>query len=216
MDGGSTTVKREVPFFKPDLGEGEIAEVVAVLRSGWLTTGPRVKQFEREFADAVRAPHALALNSATAALHVAIEALGIQPGDGVLVPTMTFAATAEVLHYMGAHPVLVDCDPATLNMDLAGAEEAIERWARPASAKQGSRPSRIVGIMPVHVGGLMIDIDAVRALAASAQSVDRRGRRARLSGRLATRRRRAVGVLRRRNRHRHRVLVLRQQDHHHG
>ena len=102
-DDATTMTKREVPFFKPDLGAGEIEEVVAVLRSGWLTTGPRVKQFEREFADAVRAPHALAVNSATAALHVAIEALGIQPGQGVLVPTMTFAATAEVLHYMGAH-----------------------------------------------------------------------------------------------------------------
>lgn len=164
-EGGTTTAKREVPFFKPDIGEDEIDEVVAVLRSGWLTTGPRVKRFEREFAQAVHAPHALAVNSATAALHVAIEALGIQPGQGVLVPTMTFAATAEVLHYMGAHPVLVDCDPVTLNMDLAGAEEALEQRARPASTDRGPRPSKIVGMIPVHVGGLMMDVDAVRALA---------------------------------------------------
>lgn len=165
-DGGSTAVRRDVPFFKPDLGEAEIAEVEAVLRSGWLTTGPRVKQFEREFAEAVRAPHALAVNSATAALHLAIEALGIQPGDGVLVPTMTFAATAEVLHYLGAVPVLVDCDPVTLNMDLAAADAAITRCAGPAAGGGGPRPSRLVGMMPVHVGGLMMDVGDVRALAA--------------------------------------------------
>jgi dTDP-4-amino-4,6-dideoxygalactose transaminase len=156
--------KTEVPFFKPDVGEGEIDEVVAVLRSGWLTTGPRVKQFEREFAATVRAPHALAVNSCTAALHLAIEALGVRPGQGVLVPTMTFAATAEVLHYMGAHPVLVDCDPVTLNMDLAKAEEAIER-ARQRASDDSLRPTRIVGIMPVHVGGLMMNCDALRTLA---------------------------------------------------
>ena len=164
-EGEATTPRREVPFFQPDLGEAEITEVVAVLRSGWLTTGPRVKQFERDFADAVQAPHALAVNSATAALHLAIEALGIQPGDGVLVPTMTFAATAEVLHYMGAHPLLVDCDPVTLNMDLADAEKAIEKHAQRTRSDRSVRPSRIVGIMPVHVGGLMMDVAAVRALA---------------------------------------------------
>lgn len=161
----STATRREVPFFRPDLGEGEVNEVLAVLRSGWLTTGPKVKQFEREFADAVAAPHALAVNSATAALHLAIEALGIQPGQGVLVPTMTFAATAEVLHYMGAVPVLVDCDPVTLNIDLDAAERALERAAHSGASRRGPRPSKIVGIMPVHVAGLMIDVDAVRALA---------------------------------------------------
>lgn len=161
--GGARPVKRDVPFFKPDLGEREIDEVVAVLRSGWLTTGPRVKQFERDFAAAVGAPHALAVNSATAALHLAIEALGIRPGDGVLIPTMTFAATAEVLHYMGARPVLVDCDPVTLNMDLAAAEDALARCA--GGAATGATPTRIVGIIPVHVGGLMMDVGAVRALA---------------------------------------------------
>lgn len=164
-DSGTTTAKREVPFFRPDIGQDEIAEVVAVLQSGWLTTGPRVKQFERQFAAAVRAPHALAVNSATAALHVAIEALGIQPGQGVLVPTMTFAATAEVLHYMGAIPVLVDCDPVTLNMDLAKAEEALEQRPGPASTSGRPTPPRIVGIVPVHVGGLMMDVGAVSALA---------------------------------------------------
>jgi len=161
----TVTTRREVPFFKPDLGAAETDEVVAVLKSGWLTTGPRVRQFEREFAETVGAAHALAVNSATAALHLAIEALGLQPGQGVLVPTMTFAATAEVLHYLGALPVLVDCDPRTLNMDLEAAERAIERWAASTGADRGPRPSSIVGIMPVHVGGLMMDVGAVRALA---------------------------------------------------
>ena len=153
----------EVPFFKPDLGAAEINEVVSVLRSGWLTTGPKVKQFEREFAEAVGAPHAVALNSATAALHLAVEALGLQPGQGVLVPTMTFAATAEVLHYMGAVPVLVDCDPVTLNIDLQQAENTLQRCA---AGQLKPQVTKVVGIMPVHVGGLMMNCDEIRALAA--------------------------------------------------
>ncbi|HEV7500111.1 MAG TPA: aminotransferase class I/II-fold pyridoxal phosphate-dependent enzyme, partial [Vicinamibacteria bacterium] len=100
-------MKTEVPYFRPDVREEEIAEVVSALRSGWLTTGPRVKRFEEEFAAAVGAPHAIAVNSATAALHLAVEALGLQAGDAVLVPTMTFAATAEIVRYLGAFPVLV-------------------------------------------------------------------------------------------------------------
>jgi dTDP-4-amino-4,6-dideoxygalactose transaminase len=142
-----------VPFFRPELSEAEIAEVVATLRSGWLTTGPRVKRFEEDLAAAVGAPHAIALNSCTAALHLAVEALGLRQGQSVLVPTMTFAATAEVVRYAGAVPVLVDCDPVTLNMDLEDAERRI------ATAKEP------VGIIPVHVGGLMMDIDAVSAFA---------------------------------------------------
>src|SRR6266545_2644976 len=111
----------EVPFFRPSITEAEIDEVVATLRSGWLTTGPRVKRFEEAFASAVGAKHAVAVNSCTAALHVAVEAIGLKSGQGVLVPTMTFAATAEVVRYLGAIPILVDCDPVTLNMDLSDA-----------------------------------------------------------------------------------------------
>src|SRR5882762_2022155 len=127
--------KLQVPFFRPALQEDEINEVVATLRSGWLTSGPKVKRFEEEFAAAVSANghalgangkgervHAVAVNSGTAALHLAVEALGLKPGQGVLVPTMTFAATAEVVRYQGAIPLLVDCDPVTLNMDLEDAE----------------------------------------------------------------------------------------------
>src|SRR5690349_14502105 len=110
-----------VPFYRPDLGQREIGEVVATLQSGWLTTGPRVKRFERDFGIAVKAPHAIAMNSCTAALHLAVQALGLQPGQGVLVPSMTFAATAEVIRYEGGIPVLVDCDRDTLNMDLGDA-----------------------------------------------------------------------------------------------
>ena len=121
-----------VPFFRPAIGDEEIAEVVACLRSGWLTTGPRTRQFEADFAAAVHAAHAVALNSCTAALHLAVEAVGLKPGQAVLVPTMTFAATAEVIRYQGAVPLLVDCDPLTLNMDLddAAAEAADLRAGR--------------------------------------------------------------------------------------
>src|SRR5215210_1645363 len=142
-----------VPFFRPELSEAEIAEVVDTLRSGWLTTGPRVKRFEEDLAAAVGAPHAVAVNSCTAALHLAVEALGLRQGQSVLVPTMTFAATAEVVRYAGAVPVLVDCDPVTLNMDLADAERRIKDVREP------------VGIIPVHVGGLMMDVDAISAFA---------------------------------------------------
>src|SRR5438128_11784181 len=117
----------QVPFFRPQLTEKEIDEVVATLRSGWLTSGKRVQLFERKFAEAIGAPHAVALNSCTAALHLAVEALGLKAGQVVLVPTMTFAATAEVVRYLGAIPILVDCDPITLSMDLADAESKVQR-----------------------------------------------------------------------------------------
>ena len=113
-------ITMNVPFFRPSLGDAEINEVTAVLRSGWLTSGPLVKRFESAFASAVGAKYAVALNSATAALHLAVEAMGLRPGDGVLVPSMTFAATAEIIRYLGALPILVDSDPVTLNMDPGG------------------------------------------------------------------------------------------------
>jgi perosamine synthetase len=155
----------EVPFFRPQLGAEEINEVVAALRSGWLTTGQRVKRFEREFALHVGAPHAVALNSCTAALHVAVEALGLRAGQAVLVPTMTFAATAEVVRYQGAFPLLVDCDPETANISLEDAERKIDQF-RQGKLPTGSNLSSITGIIPVHVGGLMIDVNAVKTFAA--------------------------------------------------
>ncbi len=152
-----------MPFFRPSITEAEIAEVVACLRSGWLTTGPRIAQFEAAMAAHVGGKHAVAVNSCTAALHLAVEALGLSPGQAVLVPTMTFAATAEVVRYQGAVPLLVDCDPVTLNMDLADARRKIEQLA--AGQTPLDPRLRVVGIIPVHVGGLMMDMDEVRALA---------------------------------------------------
>jgi perosamine synthetase len=154
----------DVPFFRPEITDTEIQDVVAVLRSGWLTTGPRVKQFEESFAAAVRARYAIAVNSCTAALHMAVHGLGLRPGQGVLVPAMTFAATAEVVCYEGAIPILVDCDPRTLNMDLLDAERKLAQLAEGSLAKLPSN-LRVVGIIPVHVGGLMMNVDEIAAFA---------------------------------------------------
>lgn len=154
----------EVPFFRPELSEAEIDEVVACLRSGWLTTGPRTSQFESAFAACVGAKHAVAVNSGTAALHLSVDALGLRPGQAVLVPTMTFAATAEVVRYQGALPLLVDCDPVTLNIDLDDAQHKLEDLA--AGRTPLDRELEPVGIMPVHVGGLMVDVAAVESFAA--------------------------------------------------
>lgn len=153
----------QVPYFRPCISEEEIAEVVACLRSGWLTTGPRVEQFEREFAEAVHAQHAIAVNSCTAALHLAVEALGLQAGQAVLVPSLTFASTAEIVRYQGAIPILVDCDPVTLNMDLDDAAAKLKRL------REGQLPFQDevepVGIIPVHVGGAMMDMHQVHQFA---------------------------------------------------
>ena len=154
-----------VPFFRPDLREGEIEEVVATLKSGWLTTGPRVKRFEEEFAAAVGAPYAVAVNSCTAALHLAVEALHLKPGQAVLIPTMTFAATAEIVRYMGAIPVLVDCDAVTGNLDLKDARRKLEGLRGGRLARRLDRNAPVVGIIPVHVGGMMMDVDAVQSFA---------------------------------------------------
>lgn len=154
----------EVPFFRPSITEAEIEEVVACLRSGWLTTGPRTKQFESDFAQAVGAKHAVAVNSCTAALHLAVEALKLKPGEAVLVPTMTFAASAEVVRYMGAVPLLVDCDPETFNLDLNDAARKIDDLR--AGRTPLDRNLKVVGVMPVHVGGLMMDMADVQAFAA--------------------------------------------------
>ncbi len=161
-----------VPFFRPSLSDIEIAEVTDTLRSGWLTTGSKVKRFEKAFASAVRAEHAVAVNSCTAALHLAVEALELRPTQAVLVPTMTFAATAEVIRYQGAIPILVDCDPVTGNMSLQDATHKLDdlregRLLANHANEINARALKIVGIMPVHVGGYMMNIDEIKRFAVS-------------------------------------------------
>lgn len=140
-----------LPFALPAIGEGEIAAVTEVLRSGWLTTGAHTRRFEQEFATTIGTPHAIAVNSATAGLHLALEALGVREGDEVLVPTMTFAATAEVVIYLRAIPVLVDCHPDTLNIDPAAAAAAITPRTR--------------AMIPVHFAGQPCEMDPLLELA---------------------------------------------------
>ena len=158
--------KTQVPFLRPDLGDHEVESVVATLRSGWLTSGPKVRQFEEEFATAVRGRHAVALNSGTAALHLAVEALKLKPGQAVLVPTMTFAATAEVVRYQGAIPILVDCDPVTLNMNLDNSELMINQLKDGRLQNTLPRDLMVVGMIPVHVGGMMMDISSINRFSA--------------------------------------------------
>lgn len=141
-----------LPFALPEIGEDEIQEVVDSLRSGWVTTGPKTKRFEQDFAQYIGDDvEAISVNSATAGLHLALEALGIGPGDEVIVPTLTFTATAEVVRYLGADPVFVDIDPVTLNVDVAAIKAAIT--------------PRTKTIMPVHYAGLACDMDAILELA---------------------------------------------------
>jgi UDP-4-amino-4-deoxy-L-arabinose-oxoglutarate aminotransferase len=141
-----------IPFALPDLGEEEIASVVETLRSGWITTGPKTRQFEQEFADFLgEKVQALAVNSATAGLHLAVEAIGIGPGDEVITTPYTFTATAEVVRYMGAHPVFVDIDPETFCIDPRKIEAAIT--------------PRTKAIIPVHYGGMCCEMDAILDIA---------------------------------------------------
>lgn len=141
-----------MPFSLPELGEEEIQEVVDSLRSGWITTGPKTKRFEQDFAHYLNSDvQALAVNSATAGLHLALEAVGIKAGDEVIVPTYTFTSTAEVVRYLGADPIFVDCDPITLNIDPAKIESAITNKTK--------------AIMPVHFAGLACDMDAIIKIA---------------------------------------------------
>lgn len=142
-----------LPFALPEIGDAEIAEVVDTLKSGWVTTGPKAKRFEADFSAFLgdASLHSIAVNSATAGLHLALEALGIGAGDEVITTTHTFTATAEVVRYLGADVKLVDIDPATLNLDPALVEAAIT--------------PRTKALIPVHYGGLAADMPALLDIA---------------------------------------------------
>ncbi len=140
-----------IPFARPSIGEGEVGEVLATLASGWLTAGPRVQQFERDFAAWVEAPHAIAVNSCTAALHLSLLAAGIGPGDEVITTPLTFCATANAIIHTGARPVFADIDRRTYNLDPAAVECAITPRTR--------------AILPVHYAGRAVDVRAFQQLA---------------------------------------------------
>lgn len=141
-----------LPFALPDIGEEEIAEVVDSLRSGWVTTGPKAKRFETDFSAYIgEGLEAVAVNSATAGLHLALEAVGVGPGDEVITTPYTFTATAEVVRYLGADPVFVDIDPMTFNIDPARIEAAVT--------------PRTKAIIPVHFAGLSCDMAAIHDIA---------------------------------------------------
>ena len=141
-----------IPFALPDIGNDEINEVIDTLKSGWITTGPKVKRFESDFQDFIGSGvEAIAVNSATSGLHLALEALGVGEGDEIIIPSLTFTATAEVARYLGANVRIVDVNPITLNIDIDAIRAAIT-------------PKTKV-IMPVHYAGLSCNMDEILLLA---------------------------------------------------
>jgi len=141
-----------LPFSRPSISQAAIDEVVACLRSGWITTGPRAAKFESALKDYLGAPHVLALSSATAGLHLALLALKLEPGDEVITSPLTFAATFNTIVLAGGRPVLVDIEPSTYNLDVSKIADAITPKTR--------------AIVPVHFAGLPVDLDPLYALAA--------------------------------------------------
>lgn len=140
-----------IPFALPSIGEEEIAEVSHTMRSGWLTTGAKTARFEKDFAAYLNMPHAMAVNSATAGLHLALESIGVKPGDQVITTPYTFTASAEVIRYLGADPVFVDIDPNTFNIDPGKMENVIT--------------DKTVAILPVHFAGQASEMESILAIA---------------------------------------------------
>ncbi len=151
-----------IPFAKPSLDSGDVARVVEVLESGWLTQGPVTRQFEAAFAEYVGAAEAIAVSSCTAALHLALEALGVGPGDKVVTVPYTFTATAEVIRYLGAEIVFSEVQPETLLMDPEALERTLARVGR----------DRVKAIVPVHLAGLGCDLERLRNVAAGIPFVE--------------------------------------------
>ena len=141
-----------IPFALPDIGNDEINEVIDTLKSGWITTGPKVKRFESDFQDFIGSGvEAIAVNSATSGLHLALEALGVGEGDEIIIPSLTFTATAEVVRYLGANVRIADINPITLNIDIQAIKAEIT--------------SKTKVIMPVHYAGLSCNMDEILLLA---------------------------------------------------
>ena len=137
-----------IPFFKPDVGDMEVDAVSQAIRSGWLTSGPVMRAFEEDFVEYMGGGiEAVSINSATAGLHLALEAVGVGPGDEVIVPTWTFTSTAEVVRYLGATPIIVDIDRDTMNVSPIAVGEAITDRTR--------------AIIPVHFAGLAVDLKEI-------------------------------------------------------
>ena len=164
-----------LPFALPDVDRDELAEIKEALDSGWITTGPKTRQFEQEFAAYVGARHSIAVNSGTAAMHLALEAAGVGPGDLVITTPYTFAATAEVIRYFDAIPIFVDIEPDTLNIDPASVAEAVydlsrgastaQRWLPPTTQNPKLETRNLKTILPVHIAGHPCDLDAIYAIA---------------------------------------------------
>ena len=153
LEGGPPSSPRFIVFGAPCLGEEEIREVVETLRSGWIGTGPRTQAFETAFREYVGAPHAIAVSSCTAALHLSLVVSGVRPGDEVVTTPFTFVATANAILHAGGRPVFVDVDRATLNIETDRVGAACT--------------SRTRALLPVHFGGLACDLDALGAAARS-------------------------------------------------
>lgn len=145
-----------LPFSLPLIEDEEIKEVINVLKSGWITTGSKTKSFENEFAKYIGCKHAIAVNSCTAALHLALDAIGLKEGDEVITSPMTFAATAEVIRYFKAKPVFVDIDPVTMNIDPEKIEDGkVRRW----------EVGKAKAIIPVHFAGYPCEMDKIMDIA---------------------------------------------------
>jgi perosamine synthetase len=147
------TILTEIPFHKPYITEDEISEVLDSLKSGWLTMGPKTVEFESKFNQYIGSKNAVSMNSCTACLHIALKTIGIKSGDEVIIPAITFTATAEVITYFDAKPVLVDVDWQTINIDINKIEEKITNKTK--------------AIIPVHYAGRPCDMDAIMRLAKS-------------------------------------------------
>lgn len=141
----------KIPFHKPYITDDEINEIVDSLRSGWLTMGPKTVRFEEEFRNYINTQHAVSVNSCTAALHLALQSIGLKQGDEVIIPTMTFTTTGEVVCYFGAKPVVVDSEKDTHNIDAAKIAEAVTHKTK--------------AIIPVHFGGQPCDMDEIIGIA---------------------------------------------------